>query len=124
MLSLLGAIASAPTDCVLASGVRDVHTFVVASYVQMPPCAAPRMIVPSLRPASAPTRPDTASSVLDVRAGCTTGSGPTFVHVPPRADPRRVSAAIPLAWVEACERSVAARSMLMPPSSPASKRLQ
>ena len=80
--------------------------------------------MPSLRMASAPIRPDTASNVLDVRATCTIGSGPTLAQVPPRAAPLVESTAMLLACVEACDRRAAAWSMLMPPSSPASSRLQ
>src|SRR6266576_5023953 len=124
MLSLLGAIASAPTDCVSVSSVRDVQVWVASLYVHTPPCAAPRMIEPSLRTARAPMRPATAWNALDVRPFCTIGSGPTLVHAPPRVAPGCVSALILPAWVDALARSVAACSRDSPPSSPASSRDQ
>ena len=123
MLSLLGAMASAPTDWVSLSFVREIHVPDVESYVQMPPWAAPRIRVPSLRMTSAPIRPDTASNVLLVRPTWTIGLGPWLVQVPPRAAPRTALLAMVAALALAFDRSWAAWSSVMG-LSPDSSRLQ
>src|SRR6266542_6293532 len=58
IVSLDGAIASAPIESDGRLSVFGVHVPLTASYSQMPPCAAPRMNWPLLgRIARAPIRP-------------------------------------------------------------------
>src|SRR3954447_5375935 len=109
ILSSLGARASAPTDWVSASAVRDVQVWEALSYVQTPPWAAPRTIVPSLRTTRAPIRPLIAANVFDVRTTCTIGFGPWGAQAPPRVSPGSFTSRIlPASWLGGAPRGRAA----------------
>src|SRR5919199_3593810 len=78
-----GAIASEPVASDGRSSVRGVHVPVPGSYVQMPPCAAPRTNSPLLgRIARAPMRPDIAEKIGVLRVTWTIGLGPSPVQAP------------------------------------------
>ncbi len=71
----------------------------------MPPWAAPRIIWPFLRIASAPTRPLSAVKLLSLRATWTIGVGPRPVHVLLKVAPAGAFAT-PLAASAAAARSL------------------
>src|SRR5690348_13833199 len=123
MLSLLGAVASAPTDWVSEALVRGVQVPVTVSYVHTPPCAAPRMIEPLLRIASALIRPVTAWKAFEVRPFWTIGFGPWLVHAPPLAAPTGAPLSALPAALAALVRRAAACWMVIG-SSPDRSRLQ
>jgi hypothetical protein len=81
------------------------------------------MMVPSLRIARAPMRPETASKVLVVRPTWTIGLGPWPLQAPPRVAPGGAACGRAAACFAAFVRSVAAWSSVIG-SSPESSRLQ
>src|SRR5438067_11585790 len=82
MLSSLGATARAPIAVEGRLSVLGDQVLLVGFHSQMPPCAAPRMNVPSFRMASAPMRPLCAANALSLRWTWTMGLGPSALQAP------------------------------------------
>ena len=79
-MSFEGATASAPIASEARLSVRGVHLPVLSLYVQMPPCAAPRMNWWLWPIARAPMRPLWAANEPSLRWIWTMGSGPMPTH--------------------------------------------
>src|SRR2546430_14244356 len=111
MLSSLGATARAPIAVEGRLSVLGDQVLLVGFHSQMPPCAAPRMNVPSLRIASAPMRPLCAANALSLRWTWTIGFGPRGDQLPEKVvGPEGGGVFSTLAWSAAALRRGTARS--------------